>query len=165
MTSVDRPYRDAEEDDVRFYNLYGRVVIAWSQIERSIDLCLFSTKKFDSNKKAFVSWKKKIDNIKGAEQLEFYDKAPSLRDFIFSELRDLSDVRNVLVHGYLHEVLPGPPKQMKFVAARFNADDVYSRELIVSHEDLFEILKRLYRLKFEMLAFGMAFRGMYKKDN
>lgn len=158
---MSHPYFDTDEDALRFYNLYARVVIGWSRIERSIDITLSAVRAYsDRDGRAIVSWKPKLRRFQ--EVCENTDDAiinkPRLKRII-SELAECAVTRHTLVHGYYHGFLPASdPPVAHFRAARFNPSEIEMRELHATHSDLFALLQDVQRLDFETLMLCLAVR-------
>jgi len=157
------PYFDTDENALRFYNLFARIVIAWSRIERTMDISLAVRARFvpqpGTRGKAIVSWSRKYRAFcKLCRQTDELKEAPKRLTALLRELRVCVEIRHTLVHGYYHGFDDSDPPKVQFRAARFNADTIEQRNLRMSHDDLFGFLQRLHALDYEMFSFNWAIR-------
>lgn len=143
------PYDDADHDSVRFYNRMARIVVAWSRIERSVDLILYSSHQFSpKNGKAIVSFRDKCRwLVRLFRSLPDQTIGVNRGRRLIAELKQCAEIRHTLIHGYCHGLVPNEqPPRIHFRRARYNPSDVEQHSLLWTHDEMFEFLVRVQRL-------------------
>jgi hypothetical protein len=118
------PYLDSSELATRYYNLLGRIVTAWSRIERNVEVTLFEAGVFHNNSDlAIVSWTRKHEALTRVLRSRCdYSAKKGFFDTFLADLVRSGHKRNELVHGYL-EVAKTPKTEagtLTVVGIRFD---------------------------------------------
>lgn len=102
-----------------FFRLVGEVVIAWSSLERSVDLMLSKFGVFYSKEgDAIVAWGAKSKELRKLYEQQFQKPWVGV---MFEELNKMAELRHTIVHGYCLGLNDLEPPSTKFVSAKFHA--------------------------------------------
>lgn len=145
------PYFETEEIACEFYQLIGRILLAWGALERSVDVVLWTSRSFNKKDgRAILAWSKKIDALR-----IFLNSHPKLSkkwcDSLISRLGKLADVRNTLIHGYCSGTTDAEPTTIIFRAARFHAETSEHKQLSLSGQDLIDLINEIQDLEDELM--------------
>lgn len=148
-------------DIVPFYDLIGRIVIAWGRIERCIDITLMAGRQVapDSQPEGSV-WKARSKRMAAFKRIcTVHPKTkdhPKQLATLMNHLRNAALVRDVLIHGYCHGITKANPPMIRFRSALYKPDGVVTAEFAKSEADLRIYLGSLGEIEARVTLFMMT---------
>lgn len=154
-------YTHSDETWKNFYDLLGRVVIAWSRIERSLDIAILETRTWGQAKHregaAIVSLRLKIRILRGiCEHHPALSKESRYLGSLLDQVSEFARARDTLVHGYCHGTSDDADPTLHFRATRYEPQGTKSRELKLTRGQLVDFLRQLHVLDYR-LGLAMIF--------
>lgn len=140
------PYFPDEKIANEFFYLIGRIIVAWSAVERAVDLMLFTSGIFHpKDGTAIVSWKKKTKALRALFEANPETNRKWINDTV-DKLNEMAGIRNAIIHGYCNGATDSEPPKIMFRAAKYNSETIDTKQLNLSIENLVEFFKDIEKM-------------------
>ena len=149
------PYDYNDEIASQFFELLGRIIIAWARVERAVDLLLVKRRVFrKGGKSAILNWSEKYKALKlELPKLYSIKSAQQRALFLLEEINKFAPFRHIFVHGYYQGIINEVPPLVQMEKSQYHADFTKKNDIKIPIGELSDILKKLQSLDQELGLF------------